>query len=72
MAIGRKPGTAIITAKTTNGKKASCTVIVKKPSITLKKNNITLKAGKIVSIKLKSVFPKNDKLKSYKINKPKV
>lgn len=72
MAIGRKPGTAIITAKTTNGKKASCTVIVKKPSITLKKNNITLKAGKSVRIKVKSVFPKNDKVKSYKSNKPKV
>lgn len=72
IAIAKKTGTVTITAKAPNGVKASCKIIVKKPAITLKNSSVTLKVGKSASIKVKSTFPKKDKIKSYKSNNPKV
>lgn len=72
IAIAKKTGKVTITAKAPNGVKASCKIIVKKPAITLKKSSVTLKVGKSASIKVKSTFPKKDKIKLYKSNNPKV
>lgn len=69
---GKKAGTATITAKTSNGKKATCKVTVKNPSVTLAKKSATIKVGKTTTIKVKSTFPKNDKVKSYKSSNTKV
>jgi uncharacterized protein YjdB len=61
-----KAGTATITAQTSNGKKATCKVTVKNPSVTLTKTSGSIKAGKTVTIAIKSQFPSNDTVKSYK------
>lgn len=71
---GKKPGRSVITAKTSNGKLAKCTVIVKKKpgKITLNARTKNLKKGKTFHIKAK--FPKNAysyKLK-YTSNKKKI
>lgn len=71
---GKKPGKSVITVKTTNGKKKTCTVTVKKKpnKITLNAKSKTLKKGKTFRIKVK--FPKNTysyKL-TYSSNKKKV
>ena len=51
----KKAGKVVITAVTTNGLKAKCTITVKKPSIKLKtKSTVTLKEGKTLKIKAKS------------------
>ena len=57
--IGKKPGKSVITAKTSNGKIAKCTVTVKKApkKISLNAKTATLKKGKTYRIKIK--FPKN-------------
>ena len=57
--IGKKPGKSVITAKTSNGKIAKCTVTVKKApkKISLNAMTSTLKKGKSYRIKIK--FPKN-------------
>ncbi len=57
--IGKKPGKSVITAKTSNGKIAKCTVTVKKApkKISLNAMTATLKKGKSYRIKIK--FPKN-------------
>lgn len=49
----KKAGTAVITAVTASGKKATCKVKVVVPatSVTLKKTRLTLKAGKSVELK---------------------
>lgn len=48
-----KKGTAVITVKTTSGKKATCKITVKVPStkITLNKKSTSVKKGKTVSLK---------------------
>ncbi len=68
----KKVGTATIIAKTSNGKKATCKVSVKKPSVKLAKTSATLKVGKSTTITLKSTLPANDKVKSYKSNNTKI
>lgn len=70
----KKPGKAVITATSANGKKAACTVTVKKApkKISVKVQAKTLKRGK--SFKIKAVLPKNaasNKL-TYKSSRPKV
>ncbi|MCQ4638162.1 Ig-like domain-containing protein [Anaerovorax odorimutans] len=61
---GVKPGKAVITAKTTNGKEAVCTVTVKaKPivlptGITLSKSSVSVAAGKSVTVTA-AVLPAN-------------
>lgn len=69
---GKKAGKATITAKTSNGKKVTCKVTVKNPSVTLVKKSATIRVGKTTTIKVKSTFPKNDKVKSYKSSNKKV
>lgn len=68
----KKAGTATITAKTSNGKKATCKVTVKNPTVKLAKTSGTVKVGKTVQIKIKSTFPENDTVKSYKSSNKKV
>ncbi|MEE0061378.1 MAG: Ig-like domain-containing protein [Acutalibacteraceae bacterium] len=53
----KKPGTAIITATTHNGKKATCTITVKDApsSISLNETSITLRVGE--TFKLNSILP---------------
>lgn len=48
----KKTGTAVITAKTYNGKTASCTIEVKQPpkTITLKQRTVTVKKGEKVKL----------------------
>lgn len=72
VAKAKKTGTVTITAKTANGKKATCKITVKDASITLKKNSATLKVKKSVKIQVKSTVPAKDTIKSYKTNRPKV
>ena len=71
---GKKPGKSVISAKTSNGKIAKCTVTVKKaPSkITLSAKTKKLKKGKKYTIKVK--FPKNtySRKLTYSSNKKKV
>lgn len=71
---GKKPGKSVITVKTPNGKKKTCTVTVKKKpgKITLNAKRKSLKKGKTFRIKVK--FPKNTysyKL-TYSSNKKKI
>lgn len=68
----KKAGTATITAKTSNGKKATCKVTVKNATVKLAKTSGTVKVGKTLQIKIKSTFPKDDKVKSYKSSNKKV
>lgn len=51
--VGVKKGTAIITAKTSSGKKATCKVTVKVPAtkVKLNKTKVTLAKGKSVTLK---------------------
>lgn len=69
---GIKAGTATITATSSNGKKVTCKVTVKNPSVKLKKTKATIKVGKTTTIKIKSTFPANDKVKSYTSSNKKV
>lgn len=66
----KKAGTATITAKASNGKKASCKVTV--PGVTLKATKATIKVGKTTTIKVKSTVVKKDKVKSYKVANSKI
>lgn len=68
----KKAGKATITAKTSNGKKATCKVTVKNATVKLTKTSGTVKVGKTLQIKIKSTFPKDDKVKSYKSSNKKV
>lgn len=68
----KKTGTVTITAKAANGVKATCKVTIKKASLKLKKAKGTVKVGKSLKIQVKSTFPKNDKIKSYKSSNSKV
>lgn len=69
----KKAGTVTITAKASNGVKATCKVTIKnKASLKLKKTKGTVKVGKSLKIQVKSTFPKNDKIKSYKISDSKI
>lgn len=68
----KKTGTVTITAKAANGVKATCKVTIKKASLKLKKTKGTVKVGKSLKIQVKSTFPKNDKIKSYKSSSSKV
>jgi len=68
----KKPGTVTITAKSANGKKATCKVTVKEASVKLSKAKGTVKVGKTVAIKIKSSFPENDTVKSYKSSNAKI
>lgn len=68
----KKTGTVTITAKAANGVKATCKVTIKKASLKLKKTKGTVKVGKSLKIQVKSSFPKNDKIKSYKSSNSKV
>lgn len=68
----KKAGTATITAKTSNGKKATCKVTVKNAAVKLAKTSGTVKVGKTLQIKIKSTFPKDDKVKSYTSSNKKV
>ena len=63
-------GKATITAKTANGKKASCKITV--PGVTLKTTKATVKVKKTTTIKVKSTVVKGDKVKSYKVSNKKV
>ena len=65
----KKAGTATITVKSANGKKATCKVTV--PSITLKSTKATLKVGKSTPIKVKETYPKKEKV-TYKSSNTKV
>lgn len=66
----KKAGTATITAKASNGKKATCKVTV--PGVTLKATKATIKVGKTTTIKVKSTVVKKDKVKSYKVANSKI
>lgn len=68
----KKAGKATITAKTSNGKKATCKVTVKNATVKLVKTSGTVKVGQSLQIKIKSTFPKDDKVKSYKSSNKKV
>ena len=69
---GKKAGKAKITVTMKSGAKATFTVTVKNPSVTLKKKSATVKVGKTAKIQIKKKFPSSDKVKSYKSNKPKI
>ena len=69
---GIKAGKVTITAKTSNGKKATCTVTVKNPTVTLKKTSATIKVGKTTKIEIKSILPDDDTIKSFKSSNTKV
>ncbi|MBQ6843312.1 MAG: Ig-like domain-containing protein [Agathobacter sp.] len=69
---GVKTGTATITAKSSNGKKVTCKVTVKNPTVKLEKTKATIKVGKTTTIKIKSTFPENDKVKSYTSSNKKI
>lgn len=68
----KKNGTTTITAKSANGVSVTCKVVVKKASLKLKKAKGTVKVGKKLQIKVKSSFPKKDKIKSYKSSAAKI
>ena len=72
--IPKKPGTAVITVRTKNGKTAKCTVTVKSApkKVTLNKTGtVTLKKGK--KLKLKATLPKDTaSALTWKSSKPKV
>ncbi len=69
----KKAGTVTITAKASNGVKATCKVTIKnKASLKLKKTRGAVKVGKSLKIQVKSTFPKNDKIKSYKSSDSKI
>lgn len=72
--IPKKPGTAVITVRTKNGKTAKCTVTVKAApkKVTLNKSGtVTLKQGK--KLKLKATLPKDTaSALTWKSSKPKV
>ena len=69
----KKAGTVTITAKASNGVKATCKVTIKnKASLKLKKTKGAVKVGKSLKIQVKSTFPKNDKIKSYKSSDSKI
>ena len=63
----KKEGTATITVKSTNGKKATCTVTVKKKipisSISLDKTKATIKVGKTLTLKA-TIKPSNATVKA--------
>ncbi len=61
---GKAYGTAKITVKSKNGKKATCTVKVV-PKVTLKKTKASIKVNGTTTIAVKSLI-KGDKVKSYK------
>ncbi len=61
---GKAYGTAKITVKSKNGKKATCTVKVV-PKVTLKKTKASIKVNGTTTIAVKSMI-KGDKVKSYK------
>ena len=66
MVKGKKAGKAKITVTMKSGAKATFTVTVKNPSVTLKKKSATVKVGKTAKIQIKKKFPSSDKVKSYK------
>lgn len=66
----KAPGKVIITAKTANGKKATCNVTVV-PSVKLKATKATVKVGKTTVIKIKKQ-EKGDKVKAYKSSNAKI
>ncbi|MCR5397661.1 MAG: Ig-like domain-containing protein [Lachnospiraceae bacterium] len=68
----KRAGTATITAITSNGKKAKCKVTVKNPKVTLKKTSVSIAKGKTYTIGIKSSFPSNDTVKSYKSSNTKI
>jgi uncharacterized protein YjdB len=68
----KSAGKAKIVAATSNGKKVICTVTVKSPSVVLTKTKATVKVGKTVAISVKSTYPKNDTVKSYKSSNKKI
>ena len=68
----KKAGTATITARTSNGKKVTCKVTVKAPKVTLKKTSANVKVGNTTAIQIKSTYPANDEVKSYKSSNKKV
>jgi uncharacterized protein YjdB len=63
---GVAAGTATITVTMKTGATATCKVTVKNPSVTLTKTSGSIKVGKTVTIAIKSKFPTNDTVKSYK------
>ena len=68
----KKSGKVTITAKTSNGKKDTCKIIVKNPEVKLRKTSGTVKVKKTLQIQIKSMFPVNDSVKSYKSSNTKV
>lgn len=67
----KKAGTATITAKSSNGKKASCKVTVKNPTVTLSRKSATVLVGKTTTIKVKSTYPSKETV-TYKSSNTKV
>ncbi len=65
-------GKATITAETSNGKKVKCKITVKVPTVKLRKTSGTVKVKKTLQIQIKSTYPANDTVKSYKSSNSKV
>ncbi|MCR4674338.1 MAG: Ig-like domain-containing protein, partial [Lachnospiraceae bacterium] len=68
----KKSGKVTITAKTSNGVKASCKITVKNPKVKLRKSSGTVKVKKTLQIQIKSMYPSDDEVKSYKSSNKKV
>ena len=68
----KKAGTTTITARTSNGKKVTCKVTVRAPKVTLRKTSASIKVGNTAAIQIKSTYPANDEVKSYKSSNTKV
>lgn len=68
---GIKAGTAIITAKTSNGKKATCKVTV--AEVTLNASSMPLQVKKTTTaLKVKTKYPSNDKVASWTSSNKKI
>lgn len=68
----KKAGRVKITAKASNGKKISCTITVKDPTVIFKKKSGAVKVGKTLQITFNSKYLKGDAVKSYKTSSKKV